>query len=89
MSKNNNKKTEITVDEARALRVALYKEKQNSNTISNKSAREQFKEYFVQIKRKLNLPSNIENAVWLHLKAIGCDKPELFKKGIENFGYKL
>jgi hypothetical protein len=51
--------------------------------------REDFKHYFVQLKRKLDLDSSLENVIWAHLKAIGCAKEELFNQGIENFGYKL
>ena len=51
--------------------------------------RSDFKKYFVKLKRKLNLDSNLEDVIWLHFKAAGFAKEELFDKGIENFGYKL
>lgn len=51
--------------------------------------RREFKTYFVKLKRNLKLNAELENIIWLHLKSTGCDKPELFDKGVENFGYKL
>lgn len=51
--------------------------------------RKAFKSYFVKIKRKLKLDASLEQVLWLHLKATGNNKPELFDKGIENFGYKV
>ena len=51
--------------------------------------RSDFKRYFVKLKRKLKLDSSLEDVIWLHLKASGFAKEELFDKGIENFGYKL
>lgn len=48
-----------------------------------------FKNYFIKVKRKLKLDPSLENVIWLHFKSAGFAKPELFDKGIENFGYKL
>lgn len=50
--------------------------------------RDAFKRYFIKLKRKLNLKSSLEYPIWLHLKAIECDKEELFDQGVRNFGYK-
>lgn len=57
--------------------------------ISEKEKKEAFRQYFIKVKRKLGIAPNLEGVIWMHLKAIGCDKPEDFEKGIENFGYKL
>lgn len=51
--------------------------------------RKQFKQYFIKLKRKLNIKNDMEQILWVHCKAIGCDKQELFDKGVENFGYKV
>lgn len=53
------------------------------------NTREEFRKYFVGLKRKLNLPPEIENALWLHLKATGNDKKEKFEEGVRHFGYKI
>lgn len=53
------------------------------------TVRQEFKKYFVKLKRKLNLADEMENILWLHCKASGFAEVEKFDKGIENFGYKL
>jgi hypothetical protein len=35
-----------------------------------------------------NKEKEIEEILWAHLKAIGCDSEELFEEGIANFGLK-
>lgn len=56
---------------------------------SVESAREEFRKYFVVLKRKLNLAPELENVIWLHLKATGNDKKEKFNEGVQHFGYKI
>ena len=51
--------------------------------------KEEFRKYFVKLKRKLKLSSSLENVLWLHCKAAGFAKPESFDKGIRHFGYKI
>lgn len=52
-------------------------------------SREEFRKYFVGLKRKLKLAPELENVLWLHLKAIGMDKKEKFNEGVTHFGYKI
>lgn len=52
-------------------------------------SREEFRKYFVELKRKLSLSAELENVIWLHLKAVGMDKKEKFNEGINHFGYKI
>ena len=49
----------------------------------------EYREYFAQIRHKLGLKRNLENAIWLHLKATNNAIPEKFKEGFLSFGYKL
>ena len=51
--------------------------------------REEFKQYFTKLKRKIGLTSDLEQIIWLHLKASGFDKKEKFSAGVRHFGYKL
>ena len=51
--------------------------------------REEFKKYFIKLKRKLGLSNDLEQTIWLHFKASGFDKKEKFDDGIKHFGYKL
>ena len=57
--------------------------------VVEQNMREEFRKYFVKVKRILNLPSDLEDILWLHLKAIKCDKVEKFNEGLKNFGYKI
>jgi hypothetical protein len=52
-------------------------------------SREEFRKYFVGLKRKLNLAPELENVLWLHLKAMGMDKKDKFNEGVMHFGYKI
>lgn len=52
-------------------------------------SREEFRKYFVGLKRKLNLAPELENVIWVHLKAVGMDKKEQFNEGVTHFGYKI
>lgn len=51
--------------------------------------RKAFKSHFVKLKRSLKLDASLEEVIWLHLKATGNDKPELFERGVRHFGYKI
>lgn len=51
--------------------------------------REEFRKFFIQINTKLKLNRNMEDVIWLHLKASGFDKKEKFNEGVLHFGYKL
>lgn len=69
------------------------KNKKNNNLIispnRSENDREEFRKFFIGLKRKLNLESDRENVIWLHLKAIGMDKKEKFNEGVKHFGYKI
>lgn len=67
---------------------AVQKAKKN-RPLNEKECREAFRVFFVKAKRKLAIAANLEEIIWMHLKATGHSKPESFEKGIEHFGYKL
>lgn len=52
-------------------------------------SREEFRKYFVGLKRKLNLQPEIEQVLWLHLKEVGMATKEKFNEGVTHFGYKI
>ena len=57
--------------------------------VVEQNMREEFRKYFVKVKKTLSLASDMEDILWLHLKAIKCDKVESFSKGLIHFGYKI
>ena len=52
--------------------------RQTNRPLREEEVREQFRVYFVKLKRKLELDPNLENVLWVHLKASGFNKKELF-----------
>jgi len=70
------------------LREKLEEEKaKKAEEIFNRDTyRKEFRKYFSKIKREKGLNRNLEEVLWLHLKAVGKAKPELFDEGIKNFG---
>jgi hypothetical protein len=79
-------KEEMSMEEARAFRAALYIPKPKSLTEAEK--REQFRMFWAREKRKYDRPKNLEPVLWLHLKAAKLDSPEQFEAGIKSFGLK-
>ena len=74
----------------REIRIKLAKSvKTNNNKPKEDETREEFKKYFIKLKRKMGLTPDLEQIIWLHFKASGFDEIEKFDKGIEHFGYKL
>ena len=82
-----NKKLEDTVKTGREMRIQASKG--NLPKEEEINHREEFRKYFIDLKRKIGLESSMENILWLHLKAIKCDKKPLFDQGILNFGYRV
>lgn len=52
-------------------------------------SREEFRKYFVGLKRKLGLAPELENVIWLHLKAVNMAQKDKFNEGVKHFGYKI
>lgn len=77
------------IEKARKKRIAIAEERTLQPCASNANAREDFRKYFLKIKKQLNLDKSLEEVIWLHLKAIKHDKKELFEIGIKHFGYKI
>jgi len=83
---------DMTLEEARAYRASLYNPEQEA-ALNDKQKREAFRIFWAQ--QKKNYPaskginaSDMENVLWLHLKAIKLDEPKDFSKGLQNFGLK-
>jgi hypothetical protein len=73
------------LDAARQMRLAMAKPKSPKNDEDN---REKFADFWARQKRVYGKEKDLEEVLWLHLKAINHDEPSLFEKGIENFGLK-
>ena len=77
---------EMTLEEAKAYRAAMYIPKEAKLTEQQK--REQFRIFWAQEKRKYGKTKELEEIVWLHLKSSKMDEPSQFEAGIAHFGLK-
>lgn len=83
-SKDQNK--EMTLEEAKAYRASLHKPV--IKQLSDQDKKEAFRVFWAQQKKKYGKSKELEQILWLHLKAIKMDQPEQFEAGIANFGLK-
>jgi len=90
--KKEDKKIEVKIDKkskAELIKAARAKRVARAGISSKQieeDTKDEFRKFFVQLKRKLNLNSDLEGVIWLHLKAAGFDKKDKFEKGIKHFG---
>lgn len=77
-------KSEMTLEEARAYRASLAKSTQSN--LSDHEKREQFRTFWAQAKYKYGKSKDLEDILWIHLKAVKMDSPEKFEAGIKHFG---
>lgn len=75
---------EMSLEEARAYRAALYKPEKA--VLSEQDKREQFRLFWATEKYKYGKAKNLEQIIWLHLKASKLDEPEKFEAGLKHFG---
>lgn len=76
------------LDKARKKRVAFAAEKKSAK-VEIEDSREEFRKYFLKLKKKLNLNKSLEEIMWVHFKSAGFDKKEKFELGTAHFGYKV
>lgn len=85
--KDESKDKEMSLEEARAYRASLHKPAEKK--LSDAEKREQFRLFWAQEKQKYGKAAKeLEQILWVHLKASKLDEPEQFEKGIAHFGLK-
>jgi hypothetical protein len=77
---------EMSSAEARAYRTSLYKPAAESLTEEDK--RDKFRVFWAQQKYKYGKSKDLEEILWLHLKAVKMSEPEKFEDGLAHFGLK-
>lgn len=85
-NKKEQKAEEMSAAEARKLRAAQHKPAKRS--LSDEEKKEAFRLFWAQQKYKYGKSKNLEEILWLHLKAVKMDEPEKFEDGIAHFGLK-
>jgi len=93
MAKNNKyydsdskENQEMTLEEAKAYRASLHKPQEK--TLSDQEKRELFRLFWAKSRRKYGKSRELEQILWIHMKATGFDVPEKFEAGIDHFGLK-
>lgn len=79
-------KQEMSLQEAKAYRQSLHKEKVKA--LDEHEKREQFRLYWAENKYKFGKAKDLEEILWVHLKSAKLDDPENFEKGLAHFGLK-
>ena len=75
---------EMSLEEAKAYRASFYKP--TAAVASDQDKREQFRLFWAQEKSKYGKSKDLEQILWVHLKASKLDEPENFEKGVQHFG---
>lgn len=81
--KENNAE-EMTLAEAKAYRASLNKTV--TPVLNEQEKREAFRIFWAQEKSKYGKSKDLEQVLWLHLKATKQDELEQFENGIKHFG---
>ena len=88
MAKQVQKKdNDMSLAEARAYRLSMAKNPAPRYK-SESERREEFRLHWAKEKAKYGKAKDIEDILWLHLKAIKMDKLEKFDEGLKHFGLK-
>lgn len=77
---------EMSLEESKAFRASLYKPAQI--VLSEPEKREHFRIFWAKEKQKYDKPKELEQILWVHLKASKLDEPEKFEAGLKHFGLK-
>lgn len=80
------RKADMSLDEAKAYRASLYKKE--ALKLSEQDKREQFRLYWAENKYKYGKAKDLEDILWVHLKASKLNDPEQFEEGLAHFGLK-
>lgn len=80
------KKSEMTLDEAKAYRASLATNEPKK--LDDHEKREQFRLFWATNKYKYGKAKDLEPILWVHLKAAKLDDPENFEAGLAHFGLK-
>lgn len=84
--KQEAKKSEMTLQEAKAYRASLAP--QDDKKLDDHEKREQFRLFWAENKYKYGKAKDLENILWVHIKSAKLDNPKDFEAGLAHFGLK-
>jgi len=80
---------ELDAAQARKKRLEYYEALRASEDKEDiRNHRDEFKKFWSEKRTEYKRSKELEDIIWLHLKAIGKTKPEEFEEGIRHFGLK-
>jgi hypothetical protein len=91
MAKPKTSETKTKADSIREKLEEISEAKQEqrqSQSLDEDDTREAFRKYWALNKQSFKQSKDVEEIVWLHLKAIKHNTPDLFEQGVINFGFK-
>ena len=77
---------QMSPEEARAYRASLYKPAER--VLQEHERREAFRIFWAKNRVQYGKPKNLEEVLWIHLKAAKLDDPKQFEEGLQHFGLK-
>jgi len=89
MATKKDKKTsdiQKKLEEAKQMRLEQAEKLGKASPKKEEDAKEAWDLFWIQNRKAYGESKEIGKILWLHLKAIGCNKPEKFEEGIKNFG---
>lgn len=84
--KQEAKKSEMTLQEAKAYRASLAPK--DDQKLAEHEKREQFRLFWAENKYKYGKAKDLEHILWEHLKSAKLSEPKDFEAGLTHFGLK-
>ena len=84
--KQEVKKSEMTLQEAKAYRASLAP--QDDKKLDDHEKREQFRLFWAENKYKYGKAKDLEDILWVHIKSAKLDEPKDLEAGLTHFGLK-
>lgn len=83
---NKEESDEASLARSRAYRASL--QSPQAAALTEEDKRDQFRTFWAQEKYKYGKSKDLEQILWLHLKAVKMSEPEQFEAGLSHFGLK-
>lgn len=80
-------KNEMSAEEAKAFRASLAPVAE-ARELSERERRESFRVFWAQSRKQYGKTKELEEILWVHLKASKLDQPSQFEDGLKHFGLK-
>jgi hypothetical protein len=76
------------LDASRQARIELAARMSGKEAKEAKNHYSEFQEWWASNRKSYDRSKDLEEIIWPHLKAIGCNSPEKFEEGVSHFGLR-